>query len=126
MGVFSDFRITNREAWRFTYTGAELLPHARKKYAEYNAAEGAARRKMAALMLDRSVDVSDQKMGDLRREIERVGTEKEKCMVWVHEFSRKPDQTFSLVLGDVTYFDVVTADTLPPAPVDDAVDLGRP
>lgn len=108
MGLFNDNRNTTREGWRFVYTGKELLPFAQKKYKAFTDAELSARNELADKMKDPSVSMKDPKIDELKGQIEWSGNERERCMVWVHEFTRSPDQTYSLGLGDVTYFDIIT------------------
>ena len=106
MGVYNDNRHTNRGSWEFIYTGAELLPAARRKHAEFAAREKEAREKMASFMVDMNMAQSDARIAECRSDVEEAGTEREKCMVWVHEFSRDPEKEYVLELGDVTYFDL--------------------
>jgi hypothetical protein len=112
MGMFNDNRNTNRDGWRFTYLGSDLLPFARKKYAAFTAAELKARSELADKMKDPIVSLKDPKIDELKGQIEYNGNEREKCMVWVHEFGRAGSNTYTLGLGDVTYFDLVTPETL--------------
>ena len=44
---------------------------------------------------------------DLKKDIGHYGDEKEKCVVWVHEFKRNPEKEFVLALGDVSYFELM-------------------
>lgn len=106
MGQFNDFRNANRDNWRFTYKGSELLSFAQKKYDYYTLQERKARDDMASLLKDVNIRASDPKIEELKASIERHGNEREKCMVWVHEFKRNPEKEFSLALGDVSYFDI--------------------
>lgn len=114
MGVYNDYANTNRTTWEFTYTGAELLGAARSKYADFLTRERDARERMAKMMVDMSVTQSDPRIAECKKEIEKAGTERERCLVWVHEFGRKPEQVYILNVGDVTYFD------LAPEPADAA------
>ena len=106
MGLYNDYSHTNRTNWEFTYTGADLLPAAQEKYQMFLAREREAREKMAGMMIDMSVAQSDPRIAECKKEIEKAGTERERCLVWVHEFARTPDQTYILQIGDVTYFDL--------------------
>lgn len=105
--MYTEYSNTNRSEWKFTYTGAELLDAARKKYSDFLTQEKEARAKMAQLMVDMSVSQSDSRISECKKEIEKAGTEREKCLVWIHEFARKPEREFFLLLGDVTYFELV-------------------
>ena len=106
MGLYNDFSNTNRTDWEFPYTGAEMLIAARTKYREYHAKERAAREQMAQLMMDMSIAQSDGRIAECKKEIEKSGTERERCAVWMSEFARRPDAVYELGLGDVTYFDL--------------------
>jgi len=106
MGVYNDNRHTNRLSWEYSYTGAELLEAARKKHDEFAAKEKEAREKMATFMVDMSMAQSDARIADCRSDVEEAGSERERCMVWIHEFSRNPQKEYSLELGDITYFDL--------------------
>ncbi len=106
MGLFNDFRIARREAFMFSYKGAALAPYAKKKYDYYTQKEIEARNQVADLLRDATVKASDKRIEDLKRDIETYGNEKEKCLVWAYEFYYRPEETFSLQLGDVTYFDI--------------------
>ena len=108
MGVYNDHRHTNRENWEFIYTGAELLAAAKRKHAEFASDEKEARAKMAEFMVDMTVAQSDARISDCRSDVETAGTQRERCMVWIHEFSRNPEKEYVLELGDVTYFDLAS------------------
>ena len=102
----TDYRLTNRDEWEFTYTGAELLGAARRKHTEFTVKEREARRKMADMMMDMAVAQSDPRISECKKDIEKFGSERERCTVWIHEFIRVPDQTYVLQVGDVAYFDL--------------------
>lgn len=106
MGIYNDYKNTTRREWEYVYSGAELLEAARRKHAEFAAREKAARAKMAEFMVDMSVAQSDARIADCRSDVEEAGTERERCMVWIHEFARRPEKEYALQLGDVTYFDL--------------------
>ncbi len=106
MGVYNDYKDTTRRKWEFTYTGAELLEAAKRKHSEFAAREKEAREKMAQFMVDMSMAQSDARIAECRDDVEEAGTERERCMVWVHEFARYPEKEYVLQLGDVTYFDL--------------------
>jgi hypothetical protein len=107
MGQFNDFRSSSRESWKFNYLGKTLAPFAKKKYDSYCEQETKARLLMSDLLRDATIKASDPKIEDLKNDIEQYGTEREKCLVWKHEFERSPDVSYSLSLGDVTYFDIM-------------------
>jgi len=106
MGQFNDYRNVTRESWKFSYKGSELVKFAQSKYDFFTKRERQCRQEMAKMLQDENVRASDPKIEDLKSDIEKFGSEREKCIVWVHEFSRKPEETYSLSLGDVTYFDI--------------------
>ena len=106
MGVYNDYNHTEREGWKFHYTGAQLVEAARRKHDEFRGKERSAREEMARLMVDMSVSQSDPRISECKRDIEKAGSEREKCAVWVHEFARNPERQFFLQLGDVTYFEL--------------------
>lgn len=104
--MYNDYSNIKRTDWRFSYSGAELLEAAKRKHAEFLQQEKSARERMAAMMMDMSVAQSDSRMSECKNEIEKAGLERERCMVWIHEFARKPEREFGLSLGDVTYFNL--------------------
>jgi hypothetical protein len=106
MGLYNDNSYTNRHHWEYTYKGSELLSAARRKYTEFAVREKEAREKMAGFMMNMSMTQSDGRIGECKGEIEKAGTEREGCMVWLHEFTRNPEKEYKLELGDVTYFDL--------------------
>ena len=104
--MYTEYTNTNRTEWKFTYCGAELLEAAKKKYHDFLLREKDAREKMAQLMVDMSVSQSDGRIAECKKEIEKAGAEREKCLVWMHEFARVPERQYLLLLGDVTYFEL--------------------
>lgn len=61
---------------------------------------------MAALLQDRTKNVQGDESQKLTRDIEKFATERETCIVFVHEFGRKKEENYSLTLGDVVYFGI--------------------
>lgn len=114
MGLYNDYRGTSREAWKYNYSGAQLLGPAKAKYQQLIRLEREARNLVAALLKDMNVSPTDQKLTDGKTAIARYGNEREQCAVFVHEFGRLLDREYHLSLGDVTYFDL--------APMPDEVD----
>ncbi len=102
--MYTEYTNTNRNDWKFVYAGADLFEAARTKYHNFLADEKEARQRMAKLMVDMSVAQSDPRINDCKKEIEKAGAERERCMVWMHEFERRPEKQYFLLLGDVTYF----------------------
>lgn len=72
MGLFNDHRNTNRESWKFTYTGSQLLEAAKKKQKEFYDKEVEARGKMSALMGDLNVSTKDPKIQENKELIEKT------------------------------------------------------
>lgn len=103
-----EYRNTNRDDWEFIYTGAQLLEAARGRLEFYVAREREAREKMASMMMDMSIAQSDQRVSECKKDIEKFGAERERCTVWVHEFTRTPDQRYRLQNGDVAYFELAS------------------
>ncbi len=96
----------NRDGWKFTYLGKDLLPFAEKKYEEFVQREGTARDKMAKLLKDRTIAHNDKKVVELEQEISFCGPEREKCSVWKFEFHRNLEREYHLSMGDVVYFGI--------------------
>lgn len=114
MGMYNDYRSTNRETWKYCYTGRLLLEPAKKKFLELYRLEMAARNKVADLLKNPGVSPADARLAEGKREIERYGNEREQCTVFIHEFARNPDREFLLALGDVTYFDLAQGSVVEP------------
>jgi hypothetical protein len=93
-----------RYEWSYPYKGKQLLPYARRKLAEHQAAETAARQKMATLIQDPSTFHNDASLQELKRAIERYSALREQLQVYCHEFSRTPERDFNLALSDVVFF----------------------
>ena len=102
--MYNEHRSALRNEWKYTYAGSELLPYAQKKLAEHSGKETAAREKAAALLTDKTVNRNDQRVKEAEAAIIDHGDAAEKCRVWVHQFAREPERTYSLALGDVVYF----------------------
>ena len=102
----TDYRLTNRDEWEFIYTGAQLLDAARLKHADFVVREREARTKMADMMMDMAVAQSDTRISECKKDIEKFGSERERCTGWIHEFARVPEQTYVLQVGDVAYFNL--------------------
>jgi hypothetical protein len=104
MGMFNDNLSPNRFGWTYSYTGDELLPHARRLYTEYFNREQKARNDMAGFMKDMDLSQNDPKIQETKRDITNYGTLKEQCSVFKHEFARNATKIYELGLGDVTFF----------------------
>lgn len=99
--MYHEFRNVNRSGWKYTYTGKELLPYAKKRLV---AAESEARTKMSELIKDMKRSQDDSDIVKCRQAIESNGSQREELMVFVHEFTRQPDKEYYLALGDVVFF----------------------
>jgi hypothetical protein len=104
MGMFNDNLGARRSEWTYLYTGEELLPYARKLYGEFYKKEHAAREQMASYMRDMNISQNDQKVQEVKRDIQTYGSLKEQCDVFQHEFARNLTQPYQLGLGDITFF----------------------
>jgi len=104
--MFNDHRNTNRDTWRFEYLGKELIAAAEHKITRFATMETSARTDVSALLQDPNVRAKDPRIEQLRANIESYSEQKEKCMIWRHEFKRNPEKTFSLLLGDVSFFNL--------------------
>jgi hypothetical protein len=102
--MYHEFRNPNRSGWKYTYTGKELLPFAKKCLANYYAAEKEARTKMSLLIKDMNRTQDDPEIARCRTAIEGNGSQREELMVFVHEFTRAPEREYNLALGDVVFF----------------------
>jgi len=102
--MYSEFRNTTRDQWKFTYKGSELLEAAKKKVAFFAAREDRYRTELAAAMNDRKQNLNSSKNDKLKNNASSAATQKEACEVFAHEFKRTPDREFHLNLGDVVYF----------------------
>lgn len=105
--MYNDYRNCSRDNWKYNYTGAELLPLAKKKFSTFFAAEAEARKRMSEYLMDMNMSQSDSKVTDAKNEIQNNGNLREQCAVFVHEFGRNPGREFILSLGDVTFFGLV-------------------
>jgi hypothetical protein len=106
VGLFNDYNNTNRTTWRYTYTAAELTKFALQKYFDLEKQEHKERNEIATLLQDVGVKSTDHRINDLKKSIEKLGSEKEQCMIWVHEFKRNCNREYHLQLGDVSYFNI--------------------
>lgn len=102
--MYNDYRGTNRETWKYTYTGEQMVIHALTKLAEVSKKETLARETAAALLHDASIRSDDPRLSQTRKDIEQFGNEAEQARVFVNEFTRNPSREFQLSLGDVVYF----------------------
>ncbi len=106
MGIFNDNRRPLRDDFQYSYTGEELRPFALAKYRLHTKVEMEARERMSSLLRDSTIRTTDKEMEDLKTKIALAGAEREKCAIWVHEFTRHPEVEYRLSLSDVSYFDI--------------------
>lgn len=97
----------NRETWKYSYFGRDLLPYAIRAYQGYLAEEKKARAELSALIADIKISHESKQVQDAKRSIEFNGKQREACSVYVHEFERSRDREFHLNLGDVVFFGLV-------------------
>lgn len=102
---------SQREEFRYSYKGSELLPYAERAYLRYLKAEVEARERAAALLSNMAVKQNAPELDQCRQDVEKFGKIREQCQVWIHQFRREPDRDFSLQLGDVTFFGFVNDPT---------------
>jgi hypothetical protein len=98
---------SQRDEFRYHYTGAELLPFAERAFLSYLRSEIEARERAAALLNDMAKKQNDPELDRCREDIETFSRVREKCAVWVHQFRREPGREFPLQYGDVTFFGIV-------------------
>jgi hypothetical protein len=118
--MYNDFRDTQRDRWRFTYTGKQLLPHAEKRQMALHAQENDLRKQIQKLMGDKSQSVTGEKAKRLENAAVKAATQAEQFDVFVHEFTRNPDKEFTLSVSDVVFFGIVGK------PADDCKDYNNP
>lgn len=106
-----DHRNQSRMSWRYTYKGRELLPHARRKFVEYQTRETAARERMAVMIKDPSTFNDDRELQAVKAEIDRLSATREQLKVMVGEFRRAPEKEHTMHLSDVVFFGIHLADT---------------
>jgi hypothetical protein len=97
---------TNRDSWKFTYLGSDLLPYVQKLVSYYAAVEDGQRKLMAQFMNDRTISTTGKKVENCKKLIADAGMQHEKCIVFSHEFSRLPTREYHLTLADVVYFGI--------------------
>jgi hypothetical protein len=102
--MYTEFSLTSRSKWKYTYKGSELAPLAMKVHSEFSKKEMNARRDLAILLGDPNIGHEDKRIRELKSEIENNGVQREQCAVFAHEFQREPDKTYLLSLGDVVFF----------------------
>lgn len=87
----------------------ELLQPALDKFSEYLAKEQKARAEMSKLLNDMTVSTSSKEVPAARKfEISKqilknFGKIREECAILAHEFKRKLDREFTLMIGDIDF-----------------------
>jgi hypothetical protein len=104
---------SKRYEWTFAYKGRQLLPYARRKLTEHQAAETASRQRMATLIQDPATFHNDASLQDLKRAIEKHSSLREQFQVYCHEFQRTPEKEFFLQLSDVVFFGLLEGEPEP-------------
>lgn len=102
--MYSEFMDRNREGWKFTYTGAELLAAAKKRSQYFAQREKELRDKLTKRLQDPANSLRSSKNGQLQAKAIEAASRREQCEVFAHEFNRKADREFSLSIGDVVFF----------------------
>lgn len=106
MGQFLDYQRPNRQEWKFTYKGHELLEPAKVKLARLTQAFEEAQANVRAAVA-KSVNMRhDEDVEKYSKQIEQLGPKMEECQVFVWEFGRNPDRDYNLSISDVTYFNL--------------------
>ncbi|MFO0661736.1 MAG: hypothetical protein U0165_18165 [Polyangiaceae bacterium] len=93
-----------RQEWGFNYKGKELLPYAERKLNHHQAEERQLRATMAVMIQDPATFHDDQKLQQVKRDIDRHSALREQFQVYCHEFARTPNLEFRLGLSDVIFF----------------------
>lgn len=114
-----------RNQWKFTYKAKELLPHAEKRRNEHQQVETRLRSELAALIKDPASFHDDQRLQQLKRDVDRHAGLREQFDVYCHEFARTPNKEFNLKLSDVVFFSLhnagfVSSERTPTPPAEDA------
>lgn len=105
--MYNDFRDTNRDRWRFTYLGKDLLRYAEKRQKALHVHEDELRQKIVTVMGNKSVSVTSERVKKLEAEISKTATQAEQFDVYVHEFERHSDKEFQLSIADIVFFGIV-------------------
>jgi hypothetical protein len=97
-----------RAQWKFVYKAEELLPLARKRLEEHRAVENKLRDQLSALIKDPASFHDDNRLQQIKRDVDRHSGLREQFEVYTHEFSRTPKKEFALKLSDVVFFGLHT------------------
>lgn len=102
--MYIEMRDRNRESWKYTYKGSELVQAAKSKVEFYTNKENELRQKMSDMLSDKSIAVNTSRMNKIKQSLESAAMNKEQCEVFAHEFERGASREFSLSMGDVVFF----------------------
>jgi hypothetical protein len=102
--MYNESRDRNREGWKFTYKGSELLAAAEKRVKHFSALEKDLRDQLSKRLADRSKNLTSSKNDELKSRATMAATLREQCEVFAHEFERLPEREFYLSIGDVVFF----------------------
>jgi len=124
--MYLEHRSCQRDGWKFTYLGQDLVEPAKKLLAEALKQEEEARCKLTSTLELREVSLSSSVIEDLKNSATNWAIAVEQLRVWVHEFSHRLASEFLLSSSDVVYFNYpirVGLNVKPPKPRDDNVNL---
>jgi len=102
--MYNDHRDRNRDSWKFTYKGSDLVEAAKAKVEYYRRQEVSLREKLGVRLQNSNMSLNSKKSEDIKKRAFEAASFKEQCEVQAHEFNRTPDREFSLSLSDVVFF----------------------
>lgn len=102
--MYHEQSVMNRDSWRYTYLGSELLEAAQRKRDEFLTAEEKATEKVIGLLEDKSVPIDSSEVRETKEAMTDNARQHEQCVVFCHEFARNPEREYHLALGDVVFF----------------------
>jgi hypothetical protein len=111
--MYFEQSLQNRQGWKYTYTGEQMLKSAKRLRDQFRSIEIAKRNDLADLLRDPNVSQSDSRIKELRDDIQYNGKLYEECCVYAHEFARNPDREYHLALGDVVFFCLISTEPTP-------------
>lgn len=103
MGFFAGAS-SRRHGWVYKYTGSELLPFAERLAKETQATINSKQSSIGKLMQVALSVANREQLDKDKSEMEKMLNQLESCVVWCHEFKRRPNAEFSLEEGDVMFF----------------------
>ena len=108
--MYLDNTYSSRTGFRYEYTGEQLKSFAEIKLVEMCCQEKKARQSLIEFTKDPNINPNDQRLVDVKRSVEKHGALVEELSVHLHEFIRSPERKFSLSLGDVVFFGLISKD----------------